>query len=62
MLRQKSCDHKPPAALAEDVVGRETEWLVFATTPDAIPVNVWQQEELDRRKENLLRNPGSGVT
>ena len=40
----------------------EDLWDDLATTPDAIPVHAWQQEELDQRKENLLRNPGSGVT
>jgi putative addiction module component (TIGR02574 family) len=34
----------------------------LATTPDAIPVHAWQQAELDRRKENLLKNRGSGLT
>ncbi len=40
----------------------EDLWDDLATTPDAIPVHAWQQEELDRRKENMLKNPGSGLT
>ena len=40
----------------------EDLWDDLAATPDAIPVHEWQKEELDRRKANLLQNPGTGLT
>lgn len=33
-----------------------------ATTPDDVPIHDWQKDELARRKANLLKNPGSGLT
>jgi putative addiction module component (TIGR02574 family) len=33
-----------------------------ATTPDAIPIHDWQQEELARRKANLQSHPANGVS
>jgi hypothetical protein len=34
----------------------------LAATPEAVSIHGWQKEELARRKANLLRNPGSGLT
>ena len=40
----------------------EDLWDDIASTPDAIPVHDWQKEELTRRKQNLLSNPGSALS
>jgi putative addiction module component (TIGR02574 family) len=40
----------------------EDLWDDIAATPEAVPVHDWQKEELDRRRANLLQNPGSGLT
>ena len=40
----------------------EDLWDDLAATPEAVPVHEWQKQELARRKANLLRNPGSGLT
>ena len=40
----------------------EDLWDDLAATPEAVPVHDWQKEELARRKANLLKNPGSGLT
>ena len=40
----------------------EDLWDDLASTPEAVPVHDWQTEELARRKANLARNPGSGLT
>ena len=40
----------------------EDLWDDLAATPEAIPIHEWQKEEFDRRKANLLNNPGSGLT
>jgi putative addiction module component (TIGR02574 family) len=37
-------------------------WDDLAATPEAVPVHDWQREELARRKANLLKNPGPGLT
>lgn len=37
-------------------------WDDLAADPAAIPVEEWQQQELDRRKENLRQHQGSGLT
>lgn len=39
----------------------EDLWDDLAATPDAVPIHDWQKEELARRKENLSRNPSSGI-
>jgi putative addiction module component (TIGR02574 family) len=40
----------------------EDLWDDLATAPEAVPVHGWQQEELARRKANLMQNPASGLT
>ena len=40
----------------------EDLWDDLAATPEGVPVHDWQKEELARRKANLLKNPGSGLT
>jgi putative addiction module component (TIGR02574 family) len=40
----------------------EDLWDSLAATPDDVPVHDWQQEELDRRKANLMQDPASGLT
>jgi putative addiction module component (TIGR02574 family) len=40
----------------------EDLWDDIASTPDGVPVYDWQKEELARRKQNLLRNPGSALS
>lgn len=40
----------------------EDLWDDLAATSEAVPVHDWQKEELDRRKDNLMRNPASGLT
>jgi len=40
----------------------EDLWDDLAATPEAIPVHDWQKKELSRRKTNLMKNPGSGLT
>ena len=39
----------------------EDLWDDLAATPDAVPVQDWQKEELSRRKANLTKNPASGL-
>ncbi len=40
----------------------EDLWDDLAAAQDAIPVHDWQKDELARRKENLTKNPDSGLT
>ena len=40
----------------------EDLWDDIASDPAAVPVHKWQKEELDRRKQNLLNNPGSALS
>ncbi|MBI4725867.1 addiction module protein [candidate division TA06 bacterium] len=40
----------------------EDLWDDLAVTPEEIPVQDWQKEELARRKANLINNPASGLT
>ncbi len=39
----------------------EDLWDDLASTPEAVPVHAWQKQELARRKQNLLKNPASGL-
>lgn len=40
----------------------EDLWDDLAATPEAVPVQDWQKEELARRKARLMTNPSSGLT
>ena len=40
----------------------EDLWDDLAATPEAVPVHDWHQEELARRKANLMQYPASGLT
>jgi len=40
----------------------EDLWDDLAASPEFVPFHDWQREELERRKANLLKNPGSGLT
>lgn len=40
----------------------EDLWDDLAANPDAIPIQDWQLEEIDRRKANLAADPGSALT
>lgn len=38
----------------------EDLWDDLAATPEFVPFHDWQGEELERRKANVVKNPGSG--
>lgn len=40
----------------------EDLWDDLAATPEAVPVEDWQKEELARRKAKLRANPASALT
>ncbi|MFO7870256.1 MAG: addiction module protein [Kiritimatiellia bacterium] len=40
----------------------EDLWDSIARSNAEIPIPQWQKDELDRRKQNYLRNPDSGQT
>jgi putative addiction module component (TIGR02574 family) len=40
----------------------EDIWDSIARTNTAMPVPQWQKDELNRRKQSYLQNPGSGQT
>ncbi len=40
----------------------EDLWDDLAGTPEAVPLHDWQKQELARRRENLLKNPASGLS
>jgi putative addiction module component (TIGR02574 family) len=37
----------------------EDLWDDIASDPATVPVYEWQKEEIDQRKKDLLKNPGS---
>jgi putative addiction module component (TIGR02574 family) len=47
---------------AEKLQFVEDLWDNLAATPEAVPVHDWQEEELARRKTNLMQYPASGLT
>lgn len=49
-------------SLSEKLQLVEDLWDDIASTPGAVPVHDWQKEELARRKQNLLNNPGSALS
>ncbi len=40
----------------------EDLWDDLAGRPEDVPVLDWQKQELARRKANLLKHPGAGLT
>ncbi len=40
----------------------EDLWDDIASDPTAVPVYDWQKEELDRRKQRLMKDPGSAFS
>ena len=40
----------------------EDLWDDLAAAPETVPVHDWPKEELARRKANLVKNPGAGLT
>ena len=40
----------------------EDLWDDLAATPEDVPLQEWQKQELDRRKANLMKNPASALT
>ena len=40
----------------------EDLWDDLAASPESIPLQPWQKEELDRRREKLENDPSSGVS
>jgi putative addiction module component (TIGR02574 family) len=40
----------------------EDLWDDLAGTPNDVHIRDWQKKELTRRKENLLKNPTSGLS
>jgi putative addiction module component (TIGR02574 family) len=49
-------------SLSEKLQLAEDLWDDIASTPKAVPVHDWQKEELARRKQSLLNNPGSALS
>jgi putative addiction module component (TIGR02574 family) len=49
-------------SLSEKLQLVEDLWDDIASTPEDVPVHDWQKEELARRKQNLLSNPGSALS
>ena len=40
----------------------EAIWDSISAVPEALPLTEWQKEELDRRLDDLERNPDAGST
>ena len=40
----------------------EDLWDDLAAEPSGVPFHEWQAEKLNRRRENLLKNPASSLT
>jgi putative addiction module component (TIGR02574 family) len=40
----------------------EDLWDHLASSPNGVSIHDWQKEELARRKENLMKNPESGLS
>jgi putative addiction module component (TIGR02574 family) len=59
-------NHSEPSVFdlspAEKLELVEDLWDDLAGTPEAVPVHYWQQQELARRKANLLKNPAAGLS
>lgn len=40
----------------------EAIWASISAVPEALPLTEWQKEELDRRLDDLEKNPDAGST
>jgi putative addiction module component (TIGR02574 family) len=40
----------------------EDLWDDIASNPTDVPLYAWQKEELERRKQNLFKNPSSALS
>jgi len=40
----------------------EDLWDDLASTPEVAPMHDWRREELDRRRADPMKSPGSGLT
>lgn len=40
----------------------EAIWDSISAVPEALPLTEWQKEELDRRLDDLEKNPDAGLT
>jgi putative addiction module component (TIGR02574 family) len=40
----------------------EAIWDSISAVPDALPLTEWQKQELDRRLDDLEKNPDAGST
>lgn len=49
-------------SLSEKLQLVEDLWDDIASIPETVPIHDWQREELARRKQNLLNNPGSALS
>jgi putative addiction module component (TIGR02574 family) len=49
-------------SVAEKIQLVEDLWDSVAISNAKIPVPAWQKQELDRRKQNFLSNPNSGMS
>jgi len=49
-------------SLSEKLQLVEDLWDDIASTPEGVPVHGWQKEELTRRKQNFLCNPGLALS
>jgi putative addiction module component (TIGR02574 family) len=49
-------------SMSEKLQLLEDLWDDIASDPAAVPLPDWQKEELNRRKQNLLQNPGSALS
>ena len=49
-------------SMSEKLQLLEDFWDDIASDPAAVPLPDWQKVELNRRKQNLLQNPGSALS
>src|ERR1019366_5894941 len=56
-----SVEVRPPLSPSEKLQLVQDLWDDLAAAPEAVPVHAWQEQELARRKANLLKNPASGL-
>jgi len=59
MIRE-AIPHFDELSSAEKLLLLEELWDDLANQPSEIPVRDWQKEELERRYQDYLQNPGEG--